>query len=225
MGQAVGQVLPLAVAVALSPLPIIGVVLILATPHGRMNSAAFLLGAVAGVAAVTGGLLLAANAGDASDGGAPADWVSVGKLVLGFLLLRFAWSKWRARPRAGEVPELPAWMQAVDTLTPAKAAGLGVLLAAVNPKNLVLLIAGAAAIAQTGAGSADQTAALAVFVAVACAGVWIPVLLSAVLGARAQQPLEGLRDWMARESATIIAVICVLIAAKLIGDAIGGLAG
>ncbi len=225
MGQAVGQVLPLAVAVAFSPLPIIGVVLILATPHGGRNGAAFLLGAVAGVAAVTGGLLLAANAGDASDGGDPADWVSAGKLVLGLVLLRFAWSKWRARPRAGEAPELPAWMQAVDTLTPAKAAGLGVLLAAVNPKNLVLLIAGAAAIAQTGAGSADQAAALAVFVAVACAGVWIPVLMSAAMGARAQQPLESVRDWMARESATIIAVICVLIAAKLIGDAIGGLAG
>ncbi len=225
MGQAVGQVLPLAVAVALSPLPIIGMVLILSAPGGRVTGVVFLAGAVAGLAVVAGGVLLAANVGDASSDGSPADWVGIARLALGLLLLRFAWSKWRSRPGPGEDPVLPAWMQAVDSLTTARAAGLGVLLAAVNPKNLVLIVAAAGAIAQTGASSADQAVALAAFVAIGCLGMAIPVVMSAVMGARATAPLERLRDWMARENATIVAVICVLIAAKLIGDAIGGLAG
>lgn len=44
MGQAIGQILSFAVGVALSPLPIIAVVLMLATPTGRVNGPAFLSG-------------------------------------------------------------------------------------------------------------------------------------------------------------------------------------
>ena len=44
MGEAIGQVLSLGVGVALSPVPIIAVVLMLATPRGGSDGAAFLLG-------------------------------------------------------------------------------------------------------------------------------------------------------------------------------------
>ena len=38
---------------------------------------------------------------------------------------------------------MPKWLAGVDGLSPVKAAGLGVLLSAVNPKNLLLVIAAA----------------------------------------------------------------------------------
>jgi hypothetical protein len=41
MGTVIGQILPLAIGVALSPLPIIAVILILTTPAGRANGIAF----------------------------------------------------------------------------------------------------------------------------------------------------------------------------------------
>ena len=44
------------------------------------------------------------------------------------------------------------------------------------------------------------------------------------MGDRATKILAELHDWMARENATIMAVICLIIGAKLIGDAITGLA-
>ena len=44
-------------------------------------------------------------------------------------------------------------MKSVDTLTPVKSAGIGVLLSAVSPKNLLLVVGAAAAIAQTGASA------------------------------------------------------------------------
>jgi hypothetical protein len=50
MGQAIGQALPYAVGVALSPVPIIAVVLMLATPQGRINGPAFLAGWIVGIA-------------------------------------------------------------------------------------------------------------------------------------------------------------------------------
>jgi hypothetical protein len=44
VGEAIGQILPLAVVVALSPIPIVGVVLMLSTPRGRANGPAFVSG-------------------------------------------------------------------------------------------------------------------------------------------------------------------------------------
>jgi hypothetical protein len=44
------------------------------------------------------------------------------------------------------------------------------------------------------------------------------------MGDRATKILADLHDWMARENATIMAVICLIIGAKLIGDAISALA-
>jgi hypothetical protein len=43
------------------------------------------------------------------------------------------------------------------------------------------------------------------------------------MGRRAAHVLDELRTWMTRENAVIMAVICVLIGAKLIGDGITGL--
>jgi hypothetical protein len=51
MGQAIGQVLSFGVGVALSPVPIIAVVLMLATAKGRVNGPAFIAGWVLGLAA------------------------------------------------------------------------------------------------------------------------------------------------------------------------------
>ena len=115
-------------------------------------------------------------------------------------------------------------MQTIDSFTPAKAAGMGVLLAVVNPKNLLLLVGGAAAIAQTGASTGDQAVALAVFVVIATIGVAAPIAIKFLIGGeRAAELLDRLHEWMARENATIMAVICLLIGVKLIGDAISGL--
>ena len=45
MGEAIGQSLQMAVGVALSPMPIIAVVLLLTTRAARRNGTAFVLGA------------------------------------------------------------------------------------------------------------------------------------------------------------------------------------
>ena len=72
----------------------------------------------------------------------------------------------RARPQVGG---------ALDQFTPLKAGGAGVVLSALNPKNLLPAIAGAAAIAQTGI-STGQLASYVIFVAIASIGVAAPVV-------------------------------------------------
>ena len=49
MGTAVGEILPLAVGVAISPVPIIAAILMLLSPQAKSTSLGFLVGWVAGI--------------------------------------------------------------------------------------------------------------------------------------------------------------------------------
>lgn len=223
MGEAIGQVLSLGVGVALSPLAIVAAVLLLSTPRGRLAGSAFLLGWIAGLTAAVAVVLLISGGANASEGGEPASWVNVLKLVLGGLLLLVALRRWRGRPRGGAEAPMPGWMQTIDRFTPARAAGLAVLLSALNPKNLLLAVGAAAAISQTGVPAGEQAIALATFVLIGAAGPGAPVVIYLTVGERSQRMLDELRAWMATNNPAIVAVLCLLIGAKLIGDGISGL--
>jgi threonine/homoserine/homoserine lactone efflux protein len=224
VGEAIGQILPLAVAVSLSPVPIIAVVLMLGTPQARVNGPAFLLGWVLGLAVLGTILLLVASVAGASEQGEPATWVDVLKLVLGVLLVLVAVRQWRGRPRAGDVAALPKWMRTIDRFTPGRSMGIAAALSAVNPKNLLLTVGAAGAIAQTGIDAPEQAIALAVFILVATLGPGIPVAVFFLMGERAQRILDDLKAWMGANNAAIMAVLCLVIGAKLLGDGIAGLA-
>lgn len=225
MGDAIGQILSLGVGVALSPVPIIAVVLMLATPRGRTDGPAFLLGWLIGLSVVGTVILLASSGADASDDGAPATWVSWMKIGLGVLLLLVAAKQWRGRPRAGEDAALPSWMKAIDSFPPGRALALGLALSAINPKNLILTVGAAAAIAETGASTGSQAGALAIFVVLGALGPGLPVLITFTMGDRARTILDDLKTWMATHNAAIMSVLCLLIATKLAGDGISGLSG
>lgn len=223
MGQAIGQMLPAAVGVAVSPMPIVAVVLMLVTPRARVNGLAFLVGWVLGIGAVGAIVLLLAAPAGASDAGEPATWVSILKLVLGGLLLLLAVAQWRKRPRAGDPSAPPKWMGALADFTPVKAAAAAALLGSVNPKNLLLIVAGAAAIAQTGIPGAEQAVAWIVFMLIASVGVATPVIIYFALGDRAPRLLGEIKDWMAHNNSAIMATLLLIIGVKLVGDAISGL--
>ena len=226
MGDAIGQMLPFAVGVAISPMPIVAVVLMLVSARAKANGLAFILGWVVAIA-VLGGIVLAV-AGPAAmtdDDGSASSGSSTLKLVLGLLLVMVALRQWRSRPHGDEEPAVPKWMGAIDGFTPVKAAGAGVVLAAVNPKNLLLIVGGAAAIAQTEVSGAEQVLALVLFVLIATIGVATPVVIYFVMGARADEILQRLKSWMSSHNAAIMAVLCLVIGAKLIGDSISGFSG
>ena len=51
------------------------------------------------------------------------------------------------------------------------------------------------------------------------------VVIYFAIGNRSEKVLAGLKDWMSAHNAVIMTVLCLVIAAKLIGDGISGLAG
>jgi hypothetical protein len=74
MGQAIGQLLPGAIGVALSPVPIIAVILMLSTQRARVTGPAFAAGWVIGIVAVSVIVLLVAGPSDDPDSGASTAW-------------------------------------------------------------------------------------------------------------------------------------------------------
>ena len=223
MGQAIGEILPLAIGVAISPVPIIAIVLMLGTPRARSNGLAFAIGWVAGLTIVGGALLTVASGNSENDDGGPATWVSLVKLALGILFLLLAARTWRGRPKAGQEVAMPKWMQAIDTFTTGKSLGFGVLLSGVNPKNLALTIAAATTIAQSGISGGEAAGTLAIFILVGSLSILAPVVVYFALGPKAATILDELKTWMAAHNAAIMAVLLLVLGVKLIGDAIGGL--
>jgi hypothetical protein len=119
---------------------------------------------------------------------------------------------------------MPKWMGALDSVNPPKAGGLAIVFGTINPKNLLLIVGGAAAVAQTGVSTGDQVVAWIVFTLIATIGVAAPLVIYFVMGARAGAILDGLKTWLAHHNAAIMAVLCLIIGVKLIGDAISGFA-
>jgi threonine/homoserine/homoserine lactone efflux protein len=222
MGQAIGQLLPFAAVVALSPIPIVAVVLMQSTPRGRTNGLAFVAGWLAGIGVVGIVLLQLAKAVSVGSTEEPATWVNVLKLVLGLGLLALAASQWRKRPRGEVETATPGWMGALDGFTPLKSAGAAVVLSLLNPKNLILIIGAAATEAQFGLSSAQEVVVWLVFTLAASIGVLVPVVVYLTMGDGADALLERLNGWMTRNNKTIMAVLCLIIGVKLIGDAISG---
>jgi hypothetical protein len=186
VGQPIGQILPLAIGVAISPVPIIVIVLMLGTPRARSNGVAFALGWLAGLTIVGGALLALANGNSQADDGGPETWVSIVKLALGVLFILLAARTWRGRPRAGQEAAMPKWMQAIDTFTTGKSLGFAVVLSGINPKNLALTIAAVTTIAQTGISGGEAAGALAVFILIGSLSILAPVGIYFALGAGAK---------------------------------------
>ncbi|HZD66786.1 MAG TPA: GAP family protein [Acidimicrobiales bacterium] len=224
MGAAIGSSVVTAVGIALSPMAIIAVVLMLITRHPRSNGLSFVVGWLLALGVVGAAVLVIAGPTSAGQHQS-ATWSAWVDLALGLALVVVAVRRFRKRPRGEREPSLPRWMGTVERCRPPEALALGAGLAGANPKNLLLAVAGAAEIAQTGISGGQQALAYTVFALIATVGVAAPLVLYLALGRRSAPALTRLKDWMARNNAVIIAVLCLVIGAKLIGDAIGAATG
>lgn len=220
MGSVIGEVLPEAIGVAISPVPIIAVVLMLSSARGRSNAFGFLLGWLVGLSAVGVIVLLVADPAGATGDDGPAAWVGWFLVVLGIVAILLGGRQWRERPRGGEEPPMPAWMAAIDGFTFGRSAGIGFVLAAVNPKNLTLTLAASAAIGAAGLSGADPYIVLAVFVIIGTLGLAVPIGIYLLGGDKAADTLDDLHHWLAIHNAAIMSVLFVVIGAKVLG---GGL--
>jgi hypothetical protein len=86
MGSVIGDILPTALGVAISPVPIIAVILMLLAPHAKAASVAFLVGWVAGIAILVTVVALVVDPRSDSTAGEPSTLSAVLLMVL-FVLI------------------------------------------------------------------------------------------------------------------------------------------
>ncbi len=225
MGKAIGEILPYALGAAISVVPIIAIILMLVTPKAKSNGASFAAGFVFGLAVICTAAVALAGGGDFSSSSGPTKTVSVIKLLLGLLLLFGAVRQWRARPKPGEAPKMPKWLDSIDQFTPTRSFGIGAALSGVNPKNFAMSAAAGLSIAQAGLSTAQDAGTIVVYVALAGSTILVPLVVYLAMGQRATEILGGWRTWLADNNATVMSVLLLVFATVLVGQGISGLSG
>ncbi|GAA3921810.1 GAP family protein [Microbacterium invictum] len=221
MNGAIGEILPLALGVAISPIPIIAAILMLLSPKAKVTGTGFLVGWIVGiVVAVTVFTLLSAVLPE-EDAAASQPIKGVIQLVLGVLLIVMALGQWRKRPRDGVAPAMPKWMAAIDKVSFPTALGLGFLLSALNPKNLIMAVGAGTAIGAHDLDAGSTTLVIVVYTLIAGSTVLVPVVGYLFAADKLRGPLDALHGWLARENAIIMAVLLLVIGVSMIGKGIG----
>lgn len=223
MGSAIGEIVPLGIGVAISPGPIVAVILMLLTSRAKSNAPALLAGGIAALAVVVVVVLLISSRTAVPTFDAQSTAASSARALVGVLLLVLAWWQWRSRPKVGEEPKTPSWMRQIERVNPALALGLGAFGLGVNPKDTPLAVLAAVAIAQAELSAAESAVTLAVFIAIATASVAAPVALYFALGDRAEVTLNGWKAWLTKNNATVMTVLFLVFGVVLVVQGIRGL--
>ena len=212
---AIGYSLPMAVGVALSPLPIAAVVTMLLSARPN-NASAFLLGWTTGILCI-GGIVFLIPGLDTARGEPTAlsGWV---RLAVGGILLVLAVWQWRQRPSANDPVEAPKAISRLDSIGAGKTVSMGFLLSTFNPKNLLLTFAGAASIDASMATPSQQAIALALYAIVASLSVGIPIIGYILFTARARTVLVDWKGWLIRNNAIMVTALLAVFGALIIGN-------
>lgn len=224
MLDAISSTLTNAVAIAISPVPIIAVILMLMTSRATRLGVSFLLGWFLGVVVATTltALLSGVLPGPNPDSSQPV--LGVVMMLLGGGLLLLGWRQWRSRPAPGETAEIPAWMTKIDDLRVPAAFGLSFALAAVNPKNLLVAASAGAVIGRSELATGEFITVVAVFSGVAALSVLLPVLTVLIVPRVAVRALDGIRRWLTDNNAVIMTVLTTVIGVNVISKGLGILA-
>ena len=199
--------LPLAIGLALSPIPVIELILVLFSKRRVVNSVVFV--AALAVFSVIGLALGAAGTDSANgQGDGPSTVTAVVFLVLGLLLLAIGVQNWRNRTDTSE----PAVLGSIAGMGPGPVAFLALGATIVNPKNLPLLVGAGSTIADTDAVWLWGLG----FVLVATSPYWAAALYAGLGGAGAQARLDTMRAWLIRRNRLIMGVLCLALGAVMV---------
>ncbi len=224
MGAVIGQILPLAVGVALSPLPIMGVIVMLIVGQRTENAIAFILGWVLGAfveCIVAASLAIGATAATSSSGTPRLN--AIIQLVIGVVTLALAVKQWHTLPAPGEPPKPPRWMKALDRLNAATAVGFGAIYVGANIKNVPLIVSAGTSIGVASLGTGEQLVAAAIFALLCTLGPGLPVLVYLLGGAHATKTLDTWKTWLELHNGAVMSALLLFFGVKFLGDGLAGL--
>lgn len=204
-----------AIGVALSPLPVLGMLLVLGGARPLLRGGAFWVAWTVGVAAPTIAFVVLAERAQVSDDEHAA--ISVTEMVIGVVFLAAAVRLAFVRRERSEAS--PRWLAALDRSKPQHVAALALILSSGNPKNVALMLAAALAIVgdgQSGLGSAG-------FIVLAVSTVSLLLAASAAFPVRSRLLLAALRGAIARNDRRIAMLVGFAVGAFFLADGLRSL--
>ena len=216
MLAAVGHVLPLALAFALSSIPIMATILILLSKNRNRAAIPFLIGWIVGIALVLVVLIALAQA---VPGAVPkTSQVLLGSflIVIGVALIALSVVNW-ARGRRKQTAGIPRWLRAVSSFGPWSSFGFALLLN-VRPKAILLSAAAGLSLRGDGLTPSETVGVIVIYTLVSASTVAIPIIARLVAPNRTELPLVHARRWLEDNSSVVSALILVLVGFVVIAD-------
>lgn len=204
MSQLIVSLIVPALAIALNPVPIIAVVTLLSTDHGRRNAFAFLVSLLVVMLTVAG--LTIFVLGSTSSQSSASTGQAAAQTLFGVVFLVLFAAQWRAKPAATDDP--PGWMRMID-----KAGLVAAVVLALALTNYALLSAGAGIIRKAGVGTSQEAQALAFFVVLAVSTVIAPLVAYLLRPVWAAEQLGRLKVWLTRHNRVILMIVFGLMGA------------
>jgi threonine/homoserine/homoserine lactone efflux protein len=219
--KAIGTVIGPAMGAAITPVPIMVVVVFLLMKGGRPKAWAYGVGAIVGLSIASIAIFLGANG--ATDTTSSASTMSrVFSGVVTALFFFFAYRMFTTRPRKGEVPPEPGWMTKVGSMNVAMAFVMGAAMLTINAKNLPIMASLGPSIAAAGGTTTEGIVACVVFAVIASLGVLAPSIAVLFMGDHADATLAEWKTWLLFNNKLIMAILFVLLGANSLGSALGG---
>lgn len=221
MGEALSGSIGYALGIAISPIPIAALILTLLSVRPRTNSIAFTIGWVFGIGAVAA-IAVVTPLFDAGDD--PRDrrgWI---RLAVGVILVLAAVRRWRTRPDPTTEPPTPPLLRAIDRAGTFGVMGIGFVLAALNPKDMLLAAFGGVEIGSAELPGGTTVAALAIFTTIAASTALLPVVAYLVAGERLDHRLSRWRHWLIRHNPVVMAFVLVAVGVLFIVEGLDILA-
>ena len=212
---AIAYSLPMAIGIALSPLPFAAVVTMLLSERPN-NATAFFLGWITGILFIGGFVFLLPGLDTVR--GEPTVLSGWLRLIAGGVLLVLAVWQWQQRSSPDDPIEESKALSKLDSITFGKTMIMGFILSAFNPKGLLLIFAGASAIDASMASPSQQAIALTLFAVVASLSVVIPIIGYALFPEQARTVLTNLNDWLVRNNTIVVTTLLVVFGVLIIGS-------
>jgi len=197
----------LAIGGSIAPPLLLLTILFLGSQRPLPNAGALMLGyfttcAVIGISGIT------------LFSGAEAAVSTVGRVIsvtIGVLLLVLGLRTVLAPPDPDSTP--PKWMESIDSMSPPRAFGFGMVLFPLQVKNLAIFVACLNLIIVSSLGPEGSIVALGLVLLIFAIPVLALIGLYAAAPHRASKLLVSLRTWMEKNNRTITVVLCLVFGA------------
>lgn len=206
---------PMALGIALSPAPVLAVIVLLMTPRAKTSAPSFLSGWLLGILGV--GTFVILLPGVVASHGGLSDATGIVKILLGMILLILIFPIWKKRPRSGDPFKAPKIFQGIDNFGMTKSFIAGFLSSGLSIKILALSASGAAHIDTTSLVDYFETLiGLVLFSLVASFTLILPIIVYFLSPKKMDQIGLKLKAWLIKYYTIMIVTMLFVFGSLLV---------